>query len=205
MAREILRSGSEKIMLERVLPFAKTLLSNVISEGDIAVDGTAGNGHDTLFLAQLVGDAGRVYAFDIQLQAVEATINRLKEEGLEHRARVILDGHEQLSKYVEGEIAGAIFNLGYLPGGNHKIVTKGETTISAIKQLLDKLKIGGIIVLVVYHGHEGGKEERDAVIQYVSQLPQKYVHVLRYEFINQKNNPPFIIALEKMKKLPDSM
>lgn len=192
-------------MLERVLPFAKTLLSNVISEGDIAVDGTAGNGHDTLFLSQLVGDTGRVYAFDIQQQAVEATIHRLKEEGLEHRAHVILDGHEQLSKYVDEEIAGAVFNLGYLPGGNHEIVTKGETTISAIRQLLDKLKIGGIIVLVVYHGHEGGKEERDAVIQYVSQLPQKYVHVLRYEFINQKNNPPFIIALEKVKKLPDSM
>ena len=192
-------------MLERVLPYAKTLLSQVISEGDIAVDGTAGNGHDTLFLAQLVGDKGQVYAFDIQQQAVEATRNRLKEHGLEHRAHVILDGHEKLSQYVEGEIAGAIFNLGYLPGGNHEIVTKGETTISAIRQLLDKLKIGGIIVLVIYHGHEGGKEEKDAVIQYVSELPQKYVHVLRYEFINQKNNPPFIIALEKVKKLPDSM
>ncbi|NLY80008.1 MAG: methyltransferase domain-containing protein [Lysinibacillus sp.] len=192
-------------MLERVLPYAKTLLSQVISEGDIAVDGTAGNGHDTLFLAQLVGDKGQVYAFDIQQQAVEATRNRLKEHGLEHRAHVILDGHEKLSQYVEGEIAGAIFNLGYLPGGNHEIVTKGETTISAIRQLLDKLKIGGIIVLVIYHCHEGGKEEKDAVIQYVSELPQKYVHVLRYEFINQKNNPPFIIALEKVKKLPDSM
>lgn len=204
MAREILRRGREE-MLERVLPYAKTLLSQVISEGDIAVDGTAGNGHDTLFLAQLVGDKGQVYAFDIQQQAVEATRNRLKEHGLEHRAHVILDGHEKLSQYVEGEIAGAIFNLGYLPGGNHEIVTKGETTISAIRQLLDKLKIGGIIVLVIYHGHEGGKEEKDAVIQYVSELPQKYVHVLRYEFINQKNNPPFIIALEKVKKLPDSM
>ncbi|MBB5148134.1 16S rRNA C1402 N4-methylase RsmH [Ureibacillus thermosphaericus] len=190
-------------MLVRVLPYAKTLLSSVINEGDIAVDATAGNGHDTLFLANLVGETGFVYAFDIQQQAVDVTIQRLKENGLEHRARVILDGHEQLSKYVQEEVAGAIFNLGYLPGGNHDIITKGETTISAIEQLLSLLKIGGIIVLVIYHGHEGGKEERDAVIEFVKSLPQKYVHVLRYEFINQKNDPPFIIALEKMKKLPD--
>lgn len=189
-------------MLERVLPYAKTLLSSVINEGDIAVDATAGNGHDTLFLANLVGETGFVYAFDIQQQAVDATIQRLKENGLEHRARVILDGHEQLSKYVQEEVAGAVFNLGYLPGGNHDIITKGETTISAIEQLLSLLKIGGMIVLVIYHGHEGGKEERDAVIEFVKSLPQKYVHVLRYEFINQKNDPPFIIALEKIKKLP---
>lgn len=189
-------------MLERVLPYAKTLLSSVINEGDIAVDATAGNGHDTLFLANLVGETGFVYAFDIQQQAVDVTIQRLKENGLEHRARVILDGHEQLTKYVQEEVAGAIFNLGYLPGGNHDIITKGETTISAIEQLLSLLKIGGIIVLVIYHGHEGGKEERDAVIEFVKSLPQKYVHVLRYEFINQKNDPPFIIALEKIKKLP---
>ncbi|MEJ9281298.1 class I SAM-dependent methyltransferase [Ureibacillus thermosphaericus] len=190
------------MMLERVLPYAKTLLSSVINEGDIAVDATAGNGHDTLFLANLVGETGFVYAFDIQQQAVDVTIQRLKENGLEHRARVILDGHEQLSKYVQEEVSGAVFNLGYLPGGNHDIITKGETTISAIEQLLSLLKIGGMIVLVIYHGHEGGKEERDAVIEFVKSLPQKYVHVLRYEFINQKNDPPFIIALEKIKKLP---
>ncbi len=68
-------------MLERVLPYAKTLLSSVINEGDIAVDATAGNGHDTLFLANLVGETGFVYAFDIQQQAVDVTIQRLKENG----------------------------------------------------------------------------------------------------------------------------
>lgn len=190
-------------MLERVLPYAKTILSQVIREGDIAVDATAGNGHDTLFLAQLVGETGFVYAFDIQQKAVDATVQRLKEHGLEQRVRVILDGHEHLSEYVQEEISGAIFNLGYLPGGNHEIITKGETTIAAIKQLLARLKIGGIIALVIYPGHEGGKEERDMVIDFVSGLPQKYVHVLRYEFINQQNNPPFLIALEKMKELPN--
>jgi len=191
------------VKLERVLQYTKTLLSLSIEKGEVAVDGTAGNGHDTLFLAELVGENGHVYSFDIQPQAVDATEQKLKEHDLLSRATVILDGHEHISKYVHGEIAGAVFNLGYLPGANHQIITKGNTTIQALKQILTQLKIGGIIVLVVYYGHEGGTEERDAVIDFVSGLSQKHVHVLQYKFLNQKNNPPFIIALEKIKELPE--
>lgn len=188
--------------LERVLQYAQTLLEMSVSEGDIAVDATAGNGHDTLFLANLVGDDGYVYAFDVQKEAVDATLHRLLDNALEHRAIVLKDGHENVANYIHKPVSAAIFNLGYLPGSNHEIVTKPNTTIQAIESLLKLLKLGGMIVLVVYHGHEGGKNERDEVIRYVSDLPQKHVHVLRYEFMNQKNNPPFIIALEKVKEFP---
>ena len=188
--------------LERVIQYAQTLLKMSIAEGDIAVDATAGNGHDTLFLANLVGDDGYVYAFDVQKDAVDATLHRLLDNALEHRAIVLKDGHENIEKYVHKPVAAAIFNLGYLPGSNHEIVTQPNTTIQAIESLLKLLKIGGVIVLVVYHGHEGGKEERDEVIRFVSDLSQKHVHVLRYEFINQKNDPPFILALEKVKEFP---
>lgn len=187
--------------LQRVLQYAKSLLTSSIENGEMAVDATAGNGHDTLFLANLVGESGHVYAFDIQQEAIDATKKRLEDSGVTNRASVILDGHEHISTYIQDEVAGAIFNLGYLPGAAHHVITKGNTTIQALEQLLRLLKVGGIIVLVVYHGHEGGKEERDEVLDYVSSLPQKYVHVLRYEFINQQNDPPFIIALEKMKHL----
>ena len=190
--------------LERVLQYAQTLLKSAVHEGDIAVDATAGNGHDTLFLAQLVGDDGFVYAFDVQKQAVDATLHRLLDNALEHRALVLKDGHENVMKYVNKPVAGAIFNLGYLPGSDHEVITRPNTTIQALESLLKLLKIGGIIVLVIYHGHEGGKEERDEVIRFVSELPQKYVHVLRYEFLNQKNDPPFVIALEKVKEIPAS-
>ncbi|MEO4051847.1 class I SAM-dependent methyltransferase [Solibacillus sp. CAU 1738] len=188
--------------LQRVLQYAQSLLKDAVHEGDIAVDATAGNGHDTLFLAQLVGDDGYVYAFDVQKEAVDSTLHRLLDNALEHRAIVLKDGHENIGKYVTKQVAGAIFNLGYLPGSNHEIITKPNTTIAALESLLQLLKIGGVIVLVIYHGHEGGKEERDAIIRYVSSLPQKYVHVLRYEFLNQHNDPPFVIALEKVKDLP---
>lgn len=190
--------------LQRVLQYAQQLLKETIVEGDTVVDATAGNGHDTLFLAQLVGDDGQVYAFDVQKSAVDATLLRLLDHALEHRVLVLHTGHENVAKHVQKPVAAAIFNLGYLPGSNHNIVTKPTTTIQAIKDLLELLKIGGLIILVIYHGHPGGKEERDAVINYVSTLPQKYVHVLKYEFLNQQNDPPFMIALEKMKELPAS-
>ncbi|MEG0383321.1 class I SAM-dependent methyltransferase [Solibacillus cecembensis] len=189
--------------LQRVIQYAQNLLQMSIGEGDIAVDATAGNGHDTLFLANLVGDDGYVYAFDVQKDAVNATLHRLLDSSLEHRALVLRDGHENIGKYVTKPVAGAIFNLGYLPGSDHSIITKPNTTIQALESLLPLLKIGGVIVLVVYHGHEGGKEERDEVIRFVSELPQKSVHVLKYEFLNQKNDPPFVIALEKVKELPE--
>ncbi|WP_312506631.1 class I SAM-dependent methyltransferase [Lysinibacillus sp.] len=188
--------------LQRVLQYAQWLLKDSIAEGDTVVDATAGNGHDTLFLAQLVGDKGQVYAFDVQKEAVDATLHRLLDHGLEHRALVLNKGHEEISNFVHKPVAAAIFNLGYLPGSNHDIITQPTTTIQAIEDLLKLLKIGGLIVLVIYHGHPGGKEERDSVIDYVSKLPQKYVHVLKYEFLNQQNDPPFVIALEKIKEYP---
>ncbi|MGX9135648.1 class I SAM-dependent methyltransferase [Rummeliibacillus sp. JY-2-4R] len=185
--------------LQRVLQYAQFLLQDTVADGDIVVDATAGNGYDTAFLAQLVGEMGHVYAFDIQQQAIDSTKSRLEDIGLADRVSVILDGHENVANYVEEPISAAIFNLGYLPGSEHEIITKPDTTLKSIEDLLNLLKVGGIIVLVVYYGHAGGKNERDQVIEYVSNLPQKNVHVLRYEFINQKNDPPFIIALEKMK------
>ncbi len=186
--------------LQRVLQYAQHLLISSVTNGDTVIDATAGNGHDTLLLANLVGDQGQVFAFDVQQQAVEATTNRLNEANLGHRATVILDGHENISKYISTPIAAAIFNLGYLPGSDHAIITKPNTTIQAIESILALLKVEGIVVLVIYHGHEGGKTERDEVINYVSTLPQKYFHVLQYQFLNQKNDPPFVIAIEKVKE-----
>lgn len=188
--------------LERVLQYAKTLLRDTIEIGDTVVDATAGNGHDTLFLAELVGDTGHVYAFDVQQQAVDATMRRLAEAGVQARCEVILDGHEQVANYVSTPIKAAVFNLGYLPGAAHDVITKPSTTVAALESLLQQLVVGGMIVLVIYYGHEGGKEERDRVLDYVASLPQKQVHVLRYEFINQQNDPPFVIALEKVKEFP---
>ena len=129
--------------------------------GETVVDATAGNGNDTLFLAELVGENGHVYAFDIQQAALDSTAKRLGE--LNERVSLILDSHENVEKYVNGQIGGAVFNLGYLPHSEDlSIVTKPDSTIKAIHTMLGMLKKGGIIAVSVYDGHEGGAEERDA-------------------------------------------
>lgn len=187
--------------LERVLPFAKRLLKQAVGQGDIAVDATLGNGNDTAFLAELVGPTGKVYGFDIQKAAVDSTKLRLQELGLSECAVLFHKGHEHIMNSVLadhfGKIRGAIFNLGYLPGGDKSIVTKSETTMSAVEQLLEIMAPEGIIVLVIYHGHFEGARERDDLLQYVRKLDQKKAHVLQYQFLNQVNSPPFIIAIEK--------
>lgn len=187
--------------LDRILPFARTLLEKAISPGDIVIDATLGNGHDTLFLANLVGPNGRVYGFDIQEEAISSTKERLIEHDLTDQVTLFHTGHENMMATIpplhHGKITGAIFNLGYLPGGDKQVVTKPTTTIDAIDQLIDLLAPEGIIVVVIYHGHREGAVERDYLIRYLKQLDQSLVHVLQYQFINQKNNPPFIMAIEK--------
>lgn len=184
-----------------VLPFARELLTKAVSEGDIAVDGTAGNGHDTLFLANIVGSGGTVYSFDIQKEAIEATKQRLVTHELLGSVLLIHDGHEHFLSHLreehKGMIAGAIFNLGYLPGSDKTVVTTPNTTITAVTDILREMKKEGILVLVVYHGHVAGKVERDELLPFVRSLPQEDYHVLEYRFTNQKNDPPFIIAVEK--------
>ncbi|MCG7344498.1 methyltransferase domain-containing protein [Sporosarcina sp. ACRSL] len=186
------------MLLHRVLPFSKRLISETVVPGETVVDATAGNGNDTFFLAELVGEEGRVFAFDIQQAALEATANRLDE--LNDRVTLILDSHANIDQYVNGPIGGAMFNLGYLPYSEDlSIITKPDSTIEAIDKLLGMLKKGGIITISVYDGHEGGKEERDALIEYVKSLHQADVHVIRYELLNQRRNPPFLIAIEKVR------
>ncbi len=185
--------------LLRILPFAKKLMEETIIDGETVIDATTGNGNDTLYLAELVGDSGRVFAFDIQQAALDATAARLGE--LSERVSLILDSHEHVEKYVDGQIGGAVFNLGYLPHSDDlSIVTTPDSTIKAIHTMLAMLKKGGIIAVSIYDGHEGGGVERDALLAYVKSLHQSHVHVVRYELFNQRNNPPFLILLEKMKE-----
>jgi predicted methyltransferase len=189
------------MLLERILPYTKTLLKEAVSVGDIVIDATVGNGNDTLFLASLVGEKGHVYGFDIQQEAIKNTEKLLIEHGVKERASLFQESHDYfptlLPKEQLSSIKAAIFNLGYLPKGDKSIVTKPDTTINAVKQLLSFMPAGGLIILVVYHGHEGGKVEKDALLDYVKKIEQKTANVLQYQFINQVNDPPFIVAIEK--------
>lgn len=186
-------------MLLNPLNFSHAILQETVSNGDIVIDATVGNGYDTLKLATLVGDEGKVYGYDVQQEALESTRNKLEEAGLADAVDLLHNGHENIKDLSldRSSVSAVVFNLGYLPSGDKSIITLPETTLEAINSSLPLLKKGGIISLMIYHGHEGGKEEKDAVSDFVTQLPQKDFNVLRYGFINQKNNPPFLMIIEK--------
>ncbi len=186
--------------LARVLPYTKQLLESVIEPCDCVVDMTAGNGHDTQFLAECVGPEGRVLAFDVQAQAIEESTRRLDEAGMLERVDLYHESHIHVGARLSDErrpVRAGVFNLGYLPGSDKSITTTGEETLEALDALLPVLAPGGLVVLVVYHGHLEGKRERDAVLDYVTALDQQGYAVLQYRFLNQQNHPPFIIAIEK--------
>ena len=181
--------------MKRPLEMAHDFLAQVITQEDIVVDATMGNGHDTLFLAKL---AKQVYAFDIQEQALEKTSQRLQDAGLTN-AELILQGHETVDQFVT-EVKAAIFNLGYLPSADKSIITQPQTTIEALDKLCQMLVKGGRIAIMIYYGHEGGDIERDAVLDFVSQLPQQEYTATIYRTLNQINNPPFLVMIEKLER-----
>ncbi|MBY7143921.1 class I SAM-dependent methyltransferase [Virgibacillus sp. NKC19-3] len=185
-------------MLKGILNVAHDLLEASIQKGETVIDATCGNGNDTLFLSQITGKSGHVLAFDIQDQAIKKT-KQLLNENDRSNVTLIHDSHANISNYLaaDEQVGGAIFNLGYLPRSDKSIITKGESTITALNTGLHHLKKDGLIVIVVYHGHDGGKQEKDSLLKHVAHLNQKAYTVLQHGFINQQNDPPFILAIQK--------
>jgi len=122
----------------------------------------------------------------------------LKERNLEARAELFLDGHEHMMQYAEAESVDVIcFNFGYLPGGDHSISTKAQTSIMAIEQGLEILKSGGMMSLCIYSGGDTGFEEKDAILEYLKNLPPKKYVVIKNEYFNRGNNPPMPVFVFK--------
>ncbi|MEX2578590.1 MAG: class I SAM-dependent methyltransferase [Verrucomicrobiales bacterium] len=180
--------------LPRVTELAHELVRPFLTAGDVAVDATVGNGHDTLFLAECVGKSGRVVGFDIQRDAIEASRTRtVSHPQVElHRA-----GHETMDRYVDGEIQAAMFNLGYLPSGDKTLTTLPATTVAALTLASHLLATPGILTIVVYPGHEGGKAEAEAVDSWVSSIDSSDFLPVKYELVDPSNRHPWLAAVEK--------
>ncbi|NMB27148.1 MAG: methyltransferase domain-containing protein [Tissierellia bacterium] len=176
----------------------KKIMTYYVEEGHIVLDCTVGNGNDTLFLAKLVGETGKVYGFDIQSMAINITKNKLLEKNLEERVTLINDGHENIDKYIEQKIDFAVYNLGYLPNGDRAIKTNASTTLESIKKALNLLHSNGLLLVTCYIGHEGGLEEKEEIENFLKLLNQKEYNVLEFNFINQQNNPPILYGIEKL-------
>ncbi|MCH1980979.1 class I SAM-dependent methyltransferase [Ruminococcus sp. OA3] len=170
-----------------------------IEPGDLCIDATAGNGHDTLLLCRLVGENGRVLAFDIQPEALNQTCSRLTEAGVADRAELILDSHSHMASYAaDNSVSCIVFNLGYLPSGDHTIATRAETTLEALGDALRLLKKGGMISLCIYSGGDSGFDEREAILPYLKTLDPKYFLVIMSEYYNRPNHPPIPVLILKL-------
>ena len=182
-------------MVERV----HQIIAEYVNERDTVVDATVGNGWDTLKLCEMVGPFGKVYGFDIQETAIDNTKKRLLDNGVEDRAEVHLESHTKMDKYAqENSVSCIVFNFGYLPGGDHNLSTRKESSIEAIHTGLRLLRKGGLMSLCIYSGGDSGFEERDAILEELKTLDGKKYLVIKSEYYNRPNNPPMPVMIIKM-------
>ena len=172
-------------------------VAEYLQAGDV-VDATMGNGFDTLFLARAIGERGKVYAFDVQATAVEATKTRLNEAGVSERVRLIHDSHAGLSAYLQSDnmdsIRCVMFNLGYLPGSDKVSKTNSESTIKALTAAIGLLNCPGIISVLAYTEHLGGREEADRVKSWAMSLPTTQFNVnIQIPEASNKSPPEWIV------------
>lgn len=177
-----------------------------IQSGDICVDATCGRGSDTLELARLAGPDGLVHALDIQQAAVDTTIRRVMETQAENndvrlaRVNAIVKNHADFNEleHVHPRSVGAIvYNLGWFPanGADRTIITTPATTISSLCAAGDIVRVGGVITVTVYTGHEGGKEEGLAVHEWVKGLPSKSWSVAHVNYPNRLEAPQVYVIV----------
>ena len=180
--------------------WARAIVSGAVSEGAQAVDATMGNGYDTEWLAELVGETGRVYAFDVQKAALENTAARLEARGFLSRARLFLTGHENMASVVREPVDAVVFNLGWLPGTPHECTTRVETTLRAADAAISLIKPGGVMTVCVYPGHDEGARERDALIRWAESLDDGVFDAVICGYANIRKRPPVLIAVTKRAK-----
>ena len=176
---------------------AREVILRAVEPGDTVVDATMGNGHDTQMLCETVGPEGRVWAFDVQAQAVEETRNRLRAQGLDGRAELILSGHEHMAEYVKGPVKAVMFNLGWLPGGDHVVTTRWETTRTAVESALDLLSPMGVLVICAYPGHAEGEREKQELTAFLGGLDNRRYNVLHQRFLNAGPGAPECFVIQK--------
>ncbi len=179
---------------------ALTLVHEVIrrhvGEGAVCIDATAGRGYDTAFLCGLSGESGSVTAFDVQSEAIESTRALLTERGL--RARLVLSSHENMGDYAAADsVDCVVFNLGYLPGGDHSVNTRFDSTKRAIEEGLKLLKKGGLMCVSLYYGKDSGYEEHDALLPWLKTLDDQKYQVIATFFYNWQKDPPIPFFIVK--------
>ena len=145
----------------------KKIGTYIIQHTAQVVDMTVGNGHDTLFLADI---SKKVFGFDIQSIAIENTIKLLDKNNV-YNYELFCVSHDKINEVLweyKHIIKLILFNLGYLPCGDKSITTNHESTLKAVINSLDMLDNNGLI-LIVFYPHPEGKLEAQVVLDYLKQ------------------------------------
>ena len=171
-----------------------------ISEGDTVVDFTMGNGNDTLFLSRAVGDKGRVFAFDIQEEALASTRKLLEDSAAPENYTLICTSHHRVKEFVSEPIKAGMFNLGYLPrSGKKAVTTMRETTMPAVTAALELLAPDGVLIVAIYPGHEEGALEGEMLREYFKGLSRFRICPSEFKILNSPTSPYFFLV-EKSPK-----
>lgn len=179
------------------LILAHSYWEKLLQPGDWVIDATCGNGHDTLFLSQLIQGNGGVIALDVQERALEQTRLRLPSNAPVH---LFLQSHEQFpSLALDHPIRLIVYNLGYLPGSQNKQqTTQTSSTLTSVKQALSLIQPGGAISITCYPGHEEGQREQNALFALTSELPFSEWNVLNHQCLN-RTLAPSLLLIERNK------
>ena len=180
-----------------LLHLQKQFILTHLREGDVAVDFTMGNGHDTEFLSKTVGPDGHVFAFDVQEMALASTAEHLRESGCPDNYTLILDSHHNVKKYVDVPIKAGMFNLGYLPGSDKSVTTMRATTLPEIEAAISLMDRDAIILIAVYPGHAEGEAEGKMICEYLSTLSRYKLCCTQIRILNSPTSPFFILVENK--------
>jgi len=188
-------SESEAMFPPRPTALVHQILAGLLHEGDWVIDATAGNGHDTHFLAECVGSSGRVLAFDVQPAAIAASRLRIMRAGLAERVEFFQESHTQIERHIpQACVAAVLFNLGYLPGEDHALTTEATDTLAALEAAVRVLKNpGGVISVICYPGHPAGLIEAEAVEAWMAKQATHGWRVAKYGAIHTRRPAPFLL------------
>lgn len=166
--------------------------ARLIQPGDTVIDATCGNGHDTLALAKL--PVGKIFAIDLQPEAIRSTRTRLKG----HSVTYIEGCHSTFPEEIGRDTVRLIvYNLGYLPGGDKTKTTMTQTTLESIKNAQELIMNGGAISITCYPGHPEGKREEEAILEYVESLDPALWSCWHHRWINRYASPSLLL-LQKL-------
>ncbi len=183
-----------------LLELHKFFLARHIRPADSVADFTMGGGADTLWLSRAVGPRGKVYAFDLQEEALTRTSERLARAGAPRNVTLICDSHANLRRYIHEPIRAGVFNLGWLPGGDHTLTTRHESTLVAVRDAAALLAPDGVLLIAVYPGHPEGAREGEMLGQMLSDeaaYPRREYCNSLFRIQNSPRSPYFYLMERK--------